>query len=213
MDGDIILVDKPKGITSFDVIRHMRRELGIRKMGHAGTLDPLATGLMILGVNEGTKKLTALIGLPKTYEAVIMLGKATDSGDSDGKVIQEMPVSELTSADIEKTLSGMKGTLTLPVSTFSAIKRDGVPLYKYAHKGQEVEKPIRDMTVMDAKLISYVADAHAPKITAIFDVSSGTYIRSLAEELGKRLGTCAHISDLRRLSIGEYKVSDARKIS
>ncbi|MFA6158200.1 MAG: tRNA pseudouridine(55) synthase TruB [Candidatus Paceibacterota bacterium] len=206
---DILLVDKPKGITSFDVIRILRRELGVRKMGHAGTLDPLATGLLIIGVNAGTKKLAGLIGLPKTYDAEIRLGMATDSGDAAGTIVQELPVPVLTNGEIQAVVEGMKGKLTLPVSLFSAIKRDGVPLYKYAYKGEKVELPMRDMTVRDARFVSYENGI----IRAVFDVSSGTYVRSLAEELGKRLGTCASILNLRRLSIGEYSVEGARKVS
>ncbi len=205
---DIILVDKPKGITSFDVIRILRRELGVRKMGHAGTLDPLATGLLVIGINAGTKKLAGLIGLPKTYEAEIRLGVATDSGDADGTVVQELPAPELSDDRVRSAIEGMKGKLTLPVSLFSAIKRDGVPLYTYAHRGEKVEVPVREMTVRDANFVSLDKDV----IRAVFDVSSGTYVRSLAEELGRRLGTCASIVNLRRLSVGEYSVADARTV-
>jgi tRNA pseudouridine55 synthase len=207
---DLLLVDKPKGITSFDVIRRLRKELGIRKMGHAGTLDPLATGLLLIGVGEGTKQLSSLIGLPKTYEAEIKLGSATDSGDMTGAVTAEAPVPNLSKEEVEKVVLGMKGTHALEVSLFSAIKRGGKPLYEYAREGKEVEKPVRDMTVRDARLISFSESGDV--VSAFFDVSSGTYIRSLAEELGRRLGTVAHIQNLRRTSIGEYKVSDARTV-
>lgn len=209
IDQDLILVDKPKGITSFGVIRLLRRELGVRKMGHAGTLDPLATGLLIIGVGSGTKKLTGLIGLPKTYEAEIRLGVATDSGDADGAITQELPVPPVSEGEILAVLEGMKGEMTLPVSLFSAIKRDGVPLYTYAHRGEKVEAPMRTMVVRDARFLSREGDT----VRAVFDVSSGTYIRSLAEELGRRLGTCASIQNLRRLSVGEYLVADARTIT
>jgi tRNA pseudouridine55 synthase len=207
--GDLLLVDKPKGITSFDVIRILRRELGVRKMGHAGTLDPLATGLLIIGINAGTKKLAGLVGLPKVYEAEIVLGKATDTGDADGTTVKEMPVPALSEDEVKKAVMGMAGELTLPVSLFSAIKRDGVPLYKLAYQGKTAELPMRAMTVRSADFISYDA---AGIVRVRFDVSSGTYVRSLAEELGARLGTCAHIVNLRRLSIGEYSVENARKV-
>ena len=206
---DLILVDKPQGITSFGVIRLLRRELGVRKMGHAGTLDPLATGLLIIGVGTGTKKLAGLIGLPKTYEAEIRLGVATDSGDADGTVTQELPVPDLSVDRVREVVEGMKGELMLPVSIFSAIKRDGVPLYAYAHRGEKVEAPMRTMVVRDARFLSY----ENALVRAVFDVSSGTYIRSLAEELGRRLGTCASIQNLRRLTVGDYSVSDARTVS
>jgi len=205
---ELMLVDKPKGITSFDVIRILRRELGVRKMGHAGTLDPLATGLLIIGINAGTKKLAGLIGLPKTYEAEIRLGSSTDSGDADGTVTGECPVPDLSEEQARTAVLGMKGDHTLPVSLFSAIKRDGVPLYKLAYKGEKAELPMRDMSVRSADFISYEDGI----ITARFDVSSGTYVRSLSEELARRLGTCGHILNLRRLKVGEYSVADARKV-
>jgi len=213
----LLLIDKPKGITSFDVIRALRREFSLAnegkkapKMGHAGTLDPLATGLMIIGVGEGTKQLKDLLGLSKAYVAEISLGKATDSGDVDGTVVKEMPVpANLSIKEVQKIINGMKGEHELPVSLFSAIKRAGRPLYTYAHKGEKVEQPIRKMKVNKAELISFSGD----KIVALFDVESGTYVRSLAEEVGKRLGTCAHIANLRRLSIGPFKVEYAASLS
>lgn len=208
--GDLILVDKPAGMTSFDVIRVLRKRLGIRKMGHAGTLDPRATGLLIIGVNDGTKKLTALVGLPKVYEAEIQLGLATDSGDLDGKVVEEKPVPELSESEVRDAVLGMKGEHDLSVSLYSAIKKDGKPLYKYAREGVAVEQPVRRMVVRDASFGGYDAKAHV--IRATFNVSSGTYIRSLAEELGKRLGTVAALKELRRVSIGEFRVADARKL-
>lgn len=205
---DLILIDKPKGITSFDVIRRLRKELGIRSMGHAGTLDPLATGLLIVGVGKGTKKLAGLIGLPKSYEAEIELGSATDTGDADGKVVATAAVPELSPDQIRAAVESMKGEHLLEVSLFSAIKKGGKPLYKYARAGEAVEKPKRSMTVADARYISYANGI----VAARFDVSSGTYIRSLAEELGKRLGTVAHIRNLRRTSVGPYRVEDARGV-
>lgn len=207
---DLLLVDKPKGITSFDVIRILRRELGVRKMGHAGTLDPLATGILIIGMNAGTKKLAGLVGLPKVYEAEIVLGKATDTGDADGTTVREMPVPALSEEEVRNVVTGMVGELTLPVSLFSAIKRDGVPLYKLAYQGKTAELPMRAMTVRSADFISYEASGGIIRVR--FDVSSGTYVRSLAEELGTRLGTCAHILNLRRLSIGGYSVENARTV-
>jgi len=208
MKDGIILVDKPSGITSFDVIRSLRRKLGVRKMGHAGTLDPLATGLLIVGVGTATKDLTALVGLPKVYEAEILLGTRTDTSDIDGRVVEIVPVPTLSTNEIESTLTGMKGTLDLPVSLYSAIKKDGKPLYKYARDGKDIEAPMRTMIVRDVRFVSY--DDYV--IRAVFDVSSGTYIRSLAEELARRLKTVGTIQNLRRVSIGDYKVQNAKKL-
>ena len=130
----ILLVDKPKGITSFDVIRRLRRELGIKKMGHAGTLDPLASGLMILGVGEGTKKLTEFIKLDKEYIAEIRVGEKRSTGDLEGVVLESVKVEALDTELVKEELQGMGGVLTLPVSAYSAIKKDGVPMYKRARE-------------------------------------------------------------------------------
>jgi len=208
MSDGIILIDKPSGITSFDVIRKLRRVIGVRKMGHAGTLDPLATGLLIIGVGTATKELTALVGLPKTYEAEILLGSRTDTSDVDGKVLETSPVPIFSQIDIEKVIGGMKGEIDLPVSLYSAIKKDGKPLYKYAREGESVEAPIRKMIVRDARFVSYENNI----VRTVFDVSSGTYVRSLAEELARRLGTIGTIQNLRRISIGDYDVKDAKKL-
>ncbi len=224
----ILLVDKPVGISSFDVIRRLRPKLNIRKMGHAGTLDPLASGLMIIGIGEGTKKLTELTKLDKEYVAEILVGERTESGDQDGRVLEEREVSSEEAAEtfstekISTALASMVGTLTLPVSAYSAIKQDGVPFYKKARAraraGQvvsESELPVREMKVYDAELldIKYDIKTKTVLIKARFHVGSGTYIRSLGEELGKRLGNYpARLESLRRTKIGEFKIEDAEEI-
>jgi tRNA pseudouridine55 synthase len=208
---NILLINKPKGITSFDVIRQLKKKLGNVKMGHAGTLDPNASGLMLIGINEGTKKLTKLVGLDKTYIAEILLGTKTDSGDITGKVIEEKPVPEISEEKIKNVLESMIGNLILEVSLYSAMKRKGRPLYKYAREGKEITKPKRVMTVYKADLKKCAPDTHIIEVE--FLVGSGTYIRSLVEELGERLGTVATLQNLRRTKIGEYKIEDAEKIS
>lgn len=208
MAGEIILVDKPTGMTSFDVIRVLRKKIGVWKMGHAGTLDPLATGLLVIGVGDATKMLTGLVGLPKTYEAEILLGTRTDTSDIDGTVLETASVPVFTVDDVEKTLEGMVGELDLPVSLYSAIKKDGKPLYKYARSGESVEIPMRKMVVRGVRFVAYENNV----VQAVFDVSSGTYVRSLAEEFARRLGTIGTIQNLRRLSVGEYKVENAKKL-
>lgn len=206
--SNILLIDKPKGITSFDVIRILRKKIGIRKMGHSGTLDPLATGLMLIGIGDGTKKLTELIGLPKTYEAEILLGNKTDTGDVTGKIIEEKPVPVLDSNEVLKVVENFVGTHNLTVPMYSAIKKDGKPLYAYARKGEVVEAPVKEMNVIRVMLISQNANI----LKVFFEVSSGTYIRTLAELLAERLGTVGTIANLRRLSIGMYNVVDAEKL-
>jgi len=210
---NLLFIDKPKGITSFDVIRRLRKKMGVRKMGYAGTLDPLASGLMIIGVGEGTKKLNRLIGLDKVYIAEILLGKKTDTGDLEGKIIEERLVPEISEDKVKKELAGMVGELELKAPLYSAIKRDGKPLYKYVREGKKVEAPIRKMKVRCADLKKLdLEDLNGPVATVEFEVGSGTYIRSLAEELGERLGTVATLKNLRRVSIGDFKIEHAEKL-
>jgi len=209
---EIVLIDKPQNITSYDVIRRLQKKYGKLKMGHAGTLDPMATGLMIIGVEKGTKRLQEFLKLDKTYEAEITLGIKTDTSDITGAVIEKTEPAVLKGLHIDEEkvkdiLESLTGIQSLPVSMYSALKKEGKPLYAYAREGKEVEVPIRDMNIMNVEYISY--DNNEYKIKAIFDVGSGTYIRSLAEELGKRLGTAATLSALRRTRIGNYNVKDA----
>src|SRR3989344_5044979 len=191
---ELLLIDKPKGISSFTVIRQLRRKAGVRKMGHAGTLDPLASGLMLIGVEKGTKKLTGLVGLDKEYVASILLGEQRSTGDMEGE---------------------------LPVSAYSAIKKDGVPMYKRARKaaekGEVVEDvPRRVMKVYETELleIKEIETENGPRLEmkVRFKVGSGTYIRSLAEEVGRRLQYPAVMSDLRRTKVGEYRIEDAKRL-
>ncbi|XKT74379.1 MAG: tRNA pseudouridine(55) synthase TruB [Patescibacteria group bacterium UBA2163] len=212
MDADIVLVDKPKGITSFDVIRRLRRELNIKKMGHAGTLDPQASGLMIIGIERGTKKLEAYLKLPKTYLARIVVGERRDTGDLEGEIVEEVKVSHLEADAVEEVLHDMVGTLELPVPVYSAIKRDGQALYKRARRGEDVVPPVKAMIVRAATLENITQQGNRMHVTVTFDVASGTYIRSLAEEFGRRLGYPATLGDLRRTSIGDFSVEDARSI-
>lgn len=211
-DRTIVLIDKPKGLTSFDVIRKLRRKLGVRKMGHAGTLDPLATGLLIIVVGEGTKKLKDLIGLPKTYVVEILLGKKTTTGDLEGKVIENAKIENLKTEKVEGVLNGIVGTLELQVPLYSAIKKKGKPLYKYARDGEKVEIPIKKMKINSAELISLMCENNECVISAKMDVESGTYIRSVAEEIGRRLGYPATVRELRRTRIGDFYIKDAEKI-
>ncbi len=213
----ILLIDKPKGITSFDVIRRLRRERGIMKMGHAGTLDPLATGLMIIGVGPGTKLLTEYIKLSKEYLAHVRVGERRSTGDMEGVVLEEKEVVSLDRGVVEEILRGMIGVLELPVSAYSAIKKDGVPMYKRARRaektGETVEDvPVRSMEVTGATLESLLCGGGRCTLVVRFNVGSGTYIRSLAEELGRRLGYPATLSDLRRTKVGDFNVEDAEEL-
>ncbi len=222
--SELLLVDKPAGISSFDVIRRLQREpeFAGRKMGHAGTLDPLATGLMIIGLNGGTKRLAELLGLSKVYEAEFVIGLHTDSGDTDGQVLEQWSAEQLaafcvdlTAARVEEAWVGMKGALQLPVPIYSAIKRGGKKLYELARAGQTVEEikpPVKEMVVESVRFLGLDTAATSPWVRVELGVSSGTYIRSLGEEFGRRIGAPVAMSALRRTSIGEYLVKDARKV-
>ena len=214
---EILLIDKPSGITSMDVIRQLRKRLNIKKIGHAGTLDPLATGLMIIGVGPGTKKLTDLVKLDKEYVAEIRIGEQRSTGDLEGEVVAERSVVDLEQSEVELALKDMVATLTLEVSAYSAIKVGGVPMYKRARKaevkGERVsELPVREMKVFAAELEKYVCENDRAVATVQFHVGSGTYIRSLAEELGRRLGYPATLQWLRRTKVGVFDIKDAKQI-
>lgn len=209
---DIMLIDKPKGITSFDVIRRLRRTLGIRKMGHAGTLDPLASGLMIIGINKGTKRLNEYLKLPKIYEAEILLGKKTTTGDLEGEVLESKNVESIDIKEVKTVIKDMTGKITLPVPLYSAIKIKGTPLYKHARKGHDVLVPEKEMEIKNIKLTDSFASNDFYVLALTIEVASGTYIRSIAQELGKRLGFPATLANLRRTKIGKFKIENASKI-
>lgn len=200
-----------------DVIRRLRRELNIKKIGHAGTLDPLATGLMLVGVGAGTKGLTELVKLDKEYIAEIRIGESRTTGDLEGEIVDELKVESLELEEVETVLSEMVGELELSVSAYSAIKVAGVPMYKKARKAQKMgetvtDLPVRKMKVMEAELLGIHLSEHRAVATVRFHVGSGTYIRSLAEELGRRLNYPATLQNLRRTKVGEFAVTDARTI-
>lgn len=217
---ELILIDKPKGITSFDVIRRLRRLMNIKKMGHAGTLDPLATGLMIIGVGSGTKRLTGLVKLDKVYIAEILLGERRSTGDMEGEVLEERPVSEpveILQSKISTALTDLVGETELPVSAYSAIKVDGVPMYKRARKAEKTgdvvaEVPMRTMRVYETELFKFEIKGDRAVATVRFKVGSGTYIRSLAEEIGRQVGYPATLQNLRRIKVGEFDIEMAQQI-
>jgi len=209
---EILLINKPKGITSFDVIRILRKKLGIKKMGHAGTLDPMATGLMIIGVNKGTKKLNNFIKLDKVYEAEILLGIKTETGDMEGKILNEVVIDNLDAIRVKVVIESIQGTLILPVPRFSAIKIKGKRLYEMARKEQSFEVPLRKMIVYSSEFIGLEKKDNHYIIKARFHVASGTYIRSIAEEVGNLLNLPATLFGLIRTKIGDYCIEDSVKL-
>jgi tRNA pseudouridine55 synthase len=204
----VLLIDKPVGITSFDVIRTLRKVRQVKKMGHAGTLDPLASGLMIVAEGPATKLLTEYQKLPKRYMAEICLGESTDTGDREGVVTATAEV-EVPEDDIRKQVASMVGVLELAVPAYSAIKQGGEALYKKARRGEEVDVPVKAMHVHEATLVAAHTEGSHTIVSVDFYVGSGTYIRSLAVELGNRLGVPARLENLRRTSVGPFTIEQA----
>lgn len=214
---ELLLIDKPKGITSMDVIRRLRRELNIRKIGHAGTLDPLATGLMLVGVGPGTKKLTELVKLDKEYVAEVRIGERRATGDLEGDILEEKEVVSLEESKVRTALKELLGEAEYEVSAYSAIKVDGVPMYKRARKAEKkgdivTDVPVRNMRVDEVELLSFFVGDGRAVAEVRFVVGSGTYIRSLAEALGKKLGYPATLQNLRRTKVGDFDIKNARPV-
>jgi tRNA pseudouridine55 synthase len=208
MNG-IILVDKEKSWTSQDVCSKLKRALGTKKIGHTGTLDPFATGLLIITIGEGTKTSQFIESLNKSYIAVLVLGTKTSSGDPTGEVIETKDVPVIGDNDIKKVFSSLIGRQSQIPPMTSAIKVNGVPLYKLARKGQEIERKAREIEIYDLKLISFSDN----KIIFVADVSKGTYIRTLGETIAEKLGTVGYLEDLRRTKVGRYLVNESHKVN
>lgn len=194
-------------MSSFDVIRKLRPILGTRKIGHAGTLDPLAHGLMIVGIDSGTKKLNNYLKLSKIYLAEVLVGKSTTTGDQEGETVEERLVKEgdMKKQNIQQVVDSLAGSHMLAVPVYSAIKVQGKALYAYARAGQTPPYiPEKEMTIHSVQLLDHYRLEGHHVIKLRLDVSSGTYIRSLGELLGERLGYPASLKDLYRISIGDY---------
>lgn len=208
MDG-LLLVDKPVGCTSHDIVARVRRALNIRAVGHAGTLDPFATGLLILGIGKGTKALTALVGADKKYDVTIKLGERTETFDSEGAVTDTMDPNtpQPTQDQIQQALAPFTGTFAQKAPLYSAKKLNGTPLYKLARAGQATEdlRPTKEVTIFSLAITAYAW----PLLDLSVHCSSGTYIRSLADDLGAALNTYGHAVQLRRTMIGERDVKNA----
>ncbi len=202
------MIDKDKDWSSFDVVKKVRNIVKIKKVGHAGTLDPFASGLMILGVGRGTKALSSLTLLQKKYEVTICFGMETDSYDRTGKVINKTATDTLELETIEKVLDSFPETFEQIPPMFSAKRVKGKRLYTLARKGLEVERKPAEVNLYYKEIVSW----DNPYLTLILDVSKGFYIRSFAYELGRRAGTGAMADELRRLAIGEYSVENSFKI-
>ncbi|HSY19556.1 MAG TPA: tRNA pseudouridine(55) synthase TruB [Candidatus Acidoferrales bacterium] len=204
LDG-AILVDKPSGPTSHDVVDAIRRQFGIKKVGHCGTLDPNATGLLIIVLGRGTKLSERLMGDDKVYEGTIKFGEETDSYDSDGELTGSLPVMPMTLDQLNEEAATFIGDQMQVPPMVSAIKKNGVPLYKLARKGIEVEREPRLIHIYNFRFTEYAEPLGQFRVAC----TKGTYIRSMAHDLGKKLGCGAHLTALRRSASGKFDVKDA----
>lgn len=205
----VLLLDKPQGPTSHDLVARTRRALGTRKVGHAGTLDPMATGLMILGVESSTRLLTYLVGLDKEYTATIRLGPSTTTDDAEGEIVTDHDASGVTDAAIAAAIPAFTGEIAQIPSTFSAIKVDGRRAYDRARAGETVELKPRTVTVSAFDVLEVRREGPTVDVDVRTAVSSGTYIRALARDLGAALGVGGHLTSLRRTRVGPFTVTDA----
>jgi tRNA pseudouridine55 synthase len=208
LDG-AILIDKPAGPTSHDVVDAIRRTFGIKKVGHCGTLDPNATGLLIIVLGRGTKLSERLMSDDKVYEGTIKLGEATHSYDADGDLVSSLPVPVLTLEELNEAAAAFIGDLMQKPPMVSAVKKNGVPLYKLARKGVEVEREPRLVHVYNFRFLNYAEPLAEFRLAC----TKGTYVRTIAHELGEKLGCGAHLSALRRSASGKFDVSEASPLA
>lgn len=200
----ILLVDKPAGPTSHDIVARVRRLSGVRRVGHTGTLDPLATGLLAICVGRATRLAEYLSGQSKSYEASVRLGQETTTYDAEGEIVAERQVS-VSEEELAAALDAFRGVITQLPPLYSAVKVDGKPLYRLAREGVEVERPARTVTIFELDLIGWLP----PLLELRIVCSSGTYVRSLAHDLGRVLECGGHVQALRRTAVGSFEVEEA----
>ena len=206
--GQIIAIDKPEGWTSFDVVNKLRRLTGVKKVGHAGTLDPFATGVLLVCFANATKQVDALMELEKEYHGTLMLGSETDSHDVTGRVIAQRPVPALTKAQLEPVVRRYVGEILQIPPMYSAIKKGGRRLYQLARKGEHIALEPRRVTVYAFEMTA----VNLPEISFEVTCSRGTYVRALARDIGNDLGCGAFLKTLRRTRVGPYTAGAALSI-
>lgn len=204
MTDGALLLDKPLGISSNRALQEAKKLYGVRKAGHAGTLDPLASGLLLLLFGEATKFAGPLLEDDKEYLATLKLGEKTSTGDAEGEVIERRTIADL-EPDLAAVLETFRGEIEQVPPMHSALKRDGVPLYELARQGRSVARAARRVRISELESLDY----QAPYLQLRVRCSKGTYIRTLAEDIAQALGTCAHLAALRRTASGRFRVADA----
>lgn len=202
--GAVFLVDKPKGPTSHDIVRDIRRWTGLRRVGHGGTLDPLASGLLPVFVGVATRLNEYLAPYRKSYEATVLLGQSTDTDDSEGQIIETAAIPEISEQELNLVLDQFRGEIEQVPPQFSAVKRDGVAAYRAARAGEHVEIDARAVTVHELTATTVAL----PYVTLTMSVSTGTYVRAIARDLGQALGCGAHVTEMRRTAIGAKSAND-----
>ena len=207
-------MDKPQGWTSHDVVGRMRRLAGTRKVGHAGTLDPMATGVLVLGINKATRLLTYIVGTSKTYTATIRLGQSTVTDDAEGEVTATTSAAGVTDEQIHDAVAGLTGGIQQVPSSVSAIKVNGERAYARVRSGEDVKLAARPVTIhrFDVHTVRRDAEAGIVDLDVTVECSSGTYIRALARDLGNTLGVGGHLTALRRTQVGPYTLDQARTL-
>lgn len=212
VDG-VVVVDKPAGWTSHDVVARVRRLAGTRRVGHAGTLDPMATGVLVLGLGRGTRLLGHLAATRKSYEATARLGTSTNTDDADGEPTSSTPTGHLDEAAVRAAAAGLVGDLRQVPSAVSAIKVDGERAYARARRGEQMRLAARPVTVYALRVGAVRRDGDQVDVELAVECSSGTYVRALARDLGAALGVGAHLTALRRTAVGPFTVATAHPLS
>lgn len=208
-DSGLVVVDKPAGMTSHDVVSRLRRIFGTRKVGHAGTLDPMATGVLVAGINRGTKFLAHLVAATKAYDATIRLGAATTTDDKEGEVVFSADPAAITDDQIAAEISALTGDIMQRPASVSAIKIDGKRAHERVRAGEDVDIPARPVQVTRFDVLA----RRGPDLDVRVECSSGTYIRSLARDLGEAVGVGGHLTALRRTEVGPFTLADARTLT
>ncbi|WP_323751693.1 tRNA pseudouridine(55) synthase TruB [Marinobacter sp.] len=204
----ILVIDKPQGVTSNGILQQIKRLYGAAKAGHTGALDPLATGVLPLCFGEATKFSQTMLDSDKAYITTARLGVRTETGDSEGAVVEEKPVPSLTEAEVEAVLENFRGDIQQVPSMYSALKHQGKPLYEYAREGIEIERPARPVTIYELKLLAVRDNELDLAVTC----TKGTYIRSLVEDIGEQLGCGAHVVALRRTLAAGYTLENVQNV-
>ncbi|MEX3649513.1 tRNA pseudouridine(55) synthase TruB [Mycolicibacterium porcinum] len=211
-DPGLVIVDKPAGMTSHDVVGRCRRLFGTRKVGHAGTLDPMATGVLVVGIERATKILGLLTATDKSYSATIRLGQTTTTEDAEGEVLQSVSAAHVTDEQIESAVAPLRGDIEQVPSAVSAIKVAGQRAYKLAREGQTVELAARPVRIDRFEVLAVRRVDQFVDVDVDVDCSSGTYIRALARDVGAALGVGGHLTALRRTKVGRYGLDEARTL-